>query len=164
MVAATPSRIDPSAPHAQIALPAAEPVDLRNGSAVWLHAIAPDSVRDERGELAAMDADGRTVGWIAYRRVYGPRAELTLEVDDALWHAGLPEALLGSAGRRADAGGIATFLVSVARSDGRLLLLLSDGVVRASPTRTGWLDVELRVLRARRLRRAIPGAGPVTAR
>jgi hypothetical protein len=148
MVIAPSSRTDPALPLAVTAHPAAEHVGLRDGTAVWLHSLEPESVRDERAEIAARDGDGRTVGRAGYRRVYGPRAVLTLEADDPLWAAGLPAVLLASAGRCADAGGITTFLIGVSSFDGRLLLLLSGGVLRPSPSRTAYLDIELPVSRS----------------
>jgi GNAT superfamily N-acetyltransferase len=101
---------------------------LHDGTAVRLHTIGRDrdaaALGDDRVEIAAEDADGRTVGRIAYARVYGPRAEVALKVDDGFWHRGLPQALLERMCARAAGLGISTFLARVRASDVRLLALL----------------------------------------
>jgi GNAT superfamily N-acetyltransferase len=105
-----------------------EHLRLRDGTAVSLRAFGRDrdaaALDDERAEIAAEDADGRTVGRVVYARVYGPRAEVALKVDDGFWHRGLPEALLERICARAACLGISTFLVRVRASDVRLLALL----------------------------------------
>lgn len=103
-----------------------EPLCLCDGTPVWLRSTGPATDCDERAELLAEDAGGRAVGRVAYRRVYGPRAVLTLEVDDELWPLGLPEALIAGVGPLAATGGISTLLVRIPESDERLLGLLLD--------------------------------------
>jgi hypothetical protein len=100
-------------------------VRLHEGTVVSLALDEPGAAPGDRAELAARDAGGRLVGRVAYRRVYGPRAELAIDVDDAYWHRGLPALLIGSLRERAHASGISTFLGTAGASDVRLLALLS---------------------------------------
>jgi GNAT superfamily N-acetyltransferase len=99
-----------------------EPQRLRDGGRVWLRATAAPA--DDGAAIAAFDADGRTVGRAAYTRVYGPRADVALELDEAFWHRGLAELLLATLCVRAACVGISTFLARVPASDLRLLALL----------------------------------------
>lgn len=113
-------------------------VRLHDGTLVRLTLDEPGVVPGERAELSARDAGEQLVGRVAYRRVYGPRAELSIDVDDAYWHRGLPALLIGSLRERAAAAGISTFLVTAGASDVRLLALLS-GDFGARCTRDGAL-------------------------
>jgi hypothetical protein len=110
----------PSGPSAGAA--AYEPHRLRDGGTVWLRATAAPA--DDGAAIAAFDADGRTLGRAAYTRVYGPRADVAIELDDAFWHRGLAELLLATLCVRAACAGISTFLARVPASDLRLLALL----------------------------------------
>ena len=105
-----------------------EHLRLRDGTAVRLRTTGRDrdaaALGAERVEITAEDADGRMVGRVAYARVYGPRAEVALKVDDGFWHRGLPQALLERMCARAACLGISTFLARVRASDVRLLALL----------------------------------------
>jgi hypothetical protein len=85
-----------------------------------------DAEAGERTAIAAVDVEGRTVGRVSYRRVYGLRAEVTLAVDDEYWERGLPELLLVSLCARAESMQISTFLARVPASDVRLLALLRE--------------------------------------
>jgi GNAT superfamily N-acetyltransferase len=80
------------------------------------------------GERVAVvaEVDGRICGNASYVRVYGPRAVLLMDVDDAFWQHGLPGALLIALCARATRLGIATFLVRVCAADIRLLALLRE--------------------------------------
>jgi GNAT superfamily N-acetyltransferase len=128
--------------HSSRAIAREEQLYLRDGTVVRLRATAGVVAADERAAIAARDADGRAVGGASYARVYGPRAQLELDVDDAFWHRGLPEALLASACARAAAAGISTFLARVPSSDMRLLALLRQ-VFAARESRDGaYVDVE----------------------
>ncbi|MDX6681412.1 MAG: hypothetical protein QOG94_1451 [Solirubrobacteraceae bacterium] len=103
------------------------PERLIDGCAVWLRAVDDAAATPgERATLVARDADGRALGSVAYARVYGPRAELSLEVDAALWHRGLPELLVAGACASAARFGISTFLARVPAADVRLLALLRE--------------------------------------
>jgi len=80
---------------------------------------------DECAAVVA-EVDGRVCGHASYARVYGPRAVLLVEVDDAFWHHGLAGALLIALSCRAARLGITTFLVRVCANDIRLLALLRE--------------------------------------
>jgi hypothetical protein len=113
-------------------------VRLHDGTLVRLTLDEPGVVAGERAELSARDAGEQLVGRVAYQRVYGPRAELSIDIDDAYWHRGLPTLLIGSLRERASASGISTFLVTAGASDVRLLALLC-GDFGACCTRDGAL-------------------------
>ncbi|MEA2195193.1 MAG: hypothetical protein QOG42_1627, partial [Solirubrobacteraceae bacterium] len=112
------------------------------GSLVWLRAPVLD-LRGERAAIVAADATGRSVGHAAYERVYGPRAVLTLDVEDDYWPLGLPEALLFDLCRHAAGGGIAILIARVREPDARLLaLLLGQFGAREAPAADG-VDLEI---------------------
>ena len=111
---------------------------LHDGTLVCLALDEPGVVPGERAQLSAHDGDGQLVGRVAYQQVYGPRAELSIDVDDAYWHRGLPALLIGSLRERAVTSGISTFLITARASDIRLLALLS-GDFGARCTRDGAL-------------------------
>jgi GNAT superfamily N-acetyltransferase len=137
-------------------------VRLHDATTVWLCAGACGaSPAGDEDEIAARDADGRALGRVAYRRVYGPRAVLALEVDDALWHRGLPAALLAAACDRAAAHGSSTFLVRVRAGDLRLLALLRERFAAGEVRDGGFVDVELATV-ARTAARSLP-RGTTTA-
>jgi GNAT superfamily N-acetyltransferase len=116
---------------------------LHDGTLVCLALAGPGTPAAERAQIVARDGGGQVVGQVAYRRVYGPRADLWVDVHDAYWHRGLPGLLIGSLRERAAAAGISTFLLRVHVSDIRLLALLA-GDFGARCTRDGAIvDVEL---------------------
>jgi hypothetical protein len=98
---------------------------LSDGSTVALRAHAFD-VRGERAAIFAHDASGRTVGSAEYARIYGPRAELTLMVDERLWPVELPAVMLAILCRRAADEGITTLLARVHEGEPRLPALLRE--------------------------------------
>jgi hypothetical protein len=104
---------------------AGEELRLRDGARVLLRALVHD-LGAERAAITAADANGRIVGTAAFVRVYGPRAELTLEVDDAWWQPGLPEVLLADLCDLAALSGIATFLARVPPAEIRYRTLLIE--------------------------------------
>lgn len=121
--------------------PAAQLV-LADGSSVRLAVRGLDTAGEWACILAA-DAAGLVVGRAAYARVYGPRAELTLVVDDAYGDRGLADALLTALRARAAEHGIATLLVRVRPSDVRLLALLRRAGAVGETASGGRIDVEL---------------------
>lgn len=80
---------------------------------------------DQRAAVTARVGD-RVAGHVSYERVYGPRAVIRIDVDDAYWHRGLPELLLDALGARASALGITTFLIRADARDIRLIALLRN--------------------------------------
>lgn len=118
------------------------PLRLRDGTVVWLRSIEPDAPA-ERAEVVATVRDGRDVGRAGYRRVYGPRALLTLTIVEDLWPSGLARELVGSIGAVAAGAGIATFLVRVSVWEDRLLELLVDELGGRSRREGSYVDVDL---------------------
>jgi CBS domain-containing protein len=145
--------------------PAGQQVVLRDGTTVALRTIDVDRhgafCGEEHAAIVA-EAEDRTVGRAAYSRVYGPRALLTLDVDEAFWHCGLRELLLARLCARAACVAIWTFVIRVGASDVRLVALLREQFA-ARGTRDG-AHVDLELPTATRAR---PGAttdpGPRTA-
>jgi hypothetical protein len=127
-------------------LHADEQLSLPDGTVVRLRTIDLDRDAAVAGadgaEMEVIDADGRMVGRLAYARVYGPRAEVALEVDDALWHRGLPHALLDVGCGRAACRGISTFLVRVRAADVRMLALLRQEFAARESRHGAYVDVE----------------------
>ena len=115
---------------------------LADGSSVGLAVRGLDTA-GEWARILAADAAGRVVGRAAYARVYGPRAELTLVVEDAYWDRGLADALLTALRAHAAEHGIATLLVRVRPSDVRLVALLRRAGAVGETARGGRVDVEL---------------------
>ncbi len=122
------------------------PLRLGDGVAAWLCSLESASAPDEHAEVVAEDPGGRVIGRVAYRRIYGLRAELTLTVDATYWNAGLPQTLIGSIGRVAAAGGIARFLMRIPASDERLLRMLVDDFSGRCRLDGSHADVELDAL------------------
>jgi hypothetical protein len=119
------------------------PLRLRDGTPVWLTSTEPAGAGDERAEIVATGVDARVIGRVAYRRVYGPRAVLTLAVDDELSPLGLPEALIASAGLAAAAGGISTFMIRVPTAEYPLLALLVARFGARCTCEPSFVDAEL---------------------
>lgn len=115
---------------------------LGDGTAVWLRHAEIAGRPDQREEIAALDPHARRVGVTSYERVYGPRAFVTLAVDDEYWHRGLPEALLRRLCASAAARGISTFIVRVQASDVRLLGLLRHGFAARWRREGSYVDAE----------------------
>ena len=118
-------------------MPAALTVSLREDDHAGAGVFGDDHVC-----ITALDGDGREVGRAVYQRVYGFRAELTLDVDEALWHTGLPELLVTSLSMRAARVGIATLLARVAADDIGLLALLRGAFAAREVRDGGHVEVE----------------------
>jgi GNAT superfamily N-acetyltransferase len=105
-----------------------ERLQLADGAAIRVRSIDPRADRalpdDEYAGVAALDPDGRAVGWASYARAYGPRAEVTLHVEPLYWHRGLPQVLLDRLCLRAAYVGISTFLLTTHASEPAVLALL----------------------------------------
>jgi GNAT superfamily N-acetyltransferase len=119
---------------------AAERLCLRDGTAVALR-TSDDS---ERAAIAAQ-AEDRIAGEVSYARVYGPRAEVSIAIDDAFWHRGLPELLLSALGAHAARLGITTFLVRARAGDVRLLALLCERYAARACRDGAYVDLEFPV-------------------
>lgn len=139
-----------SGPSAIAAMPAdrlPEELTVGGGMAVRLHEVEVEggagALGDERACIVADDADGRRVGRVAYRRVYGPRAVLTLDVGEELWHSGLPAVLIVRICLRAARVGITTLLARVPARDMALLALLREDFAAYERRDGAHVDVEL---------------------
>jgi hypothetical protein len=97
---------------------------------------------DEDGGSIVARAAGRVAGRASYTRVYGPRAALSIEVDDAYWHRGLPGVLIDALAARAARVGIMRFLLRVPASDVRLLALLREDYATRERRDGAFVDVE----------------------
>lgn len=117
---------------------------LRDGTPVWLHASDPADAHGERAEIVALGRDGCDLGRVGYRRIYGPRAVLTLAVDDESSSRGLAEALIAAVAATAAGAGIATLMIRVAASDERLLGMLARAFAARWRREGSHVDVELR--------------------
>ena len=118
---------------------------LRDGTLVWPRFVQPPSACDERAEIVAEDAARGVVGSAAYRRVYGPRAVLSLEAGDAYWGRGLPAVLLDQIRALAALGGISTLLLRASATDARMLALLCGVGGARSREEDRHVDIELAV-------------------
>jgi GNAT superfamily N-acetyltransferase len=126
---------------------------LRDGTVVWLRTMDLDHERfGERAGIAADIEGGRTVGRVCYRRVYGLRAEMQLEVDDAYWHRGVPELLLARLCVLATCTGISTFLARMPAYDGRLLTLLREAFGARESRDGAYVEIELSTTAPRAIR------------
>lgn len=132
----------PTPSPAAVAAGSAATLVLGDGSSVRLAVRGLDSA-GEWARILAADAAGLVVGRAAYARVYGPRAELTLVVDDAYWDRGLADGLLTALRARAAEHGVATLLVRVRPSDVRLLALLRRAGAIGETASGGRVDVQL---------------------
>jgi hypothetical protein len=119
--------------------------NLRDGTLVWPRFAQPPSACEERAEIVAEDAARRVVGSAAYRRVYGPRAVLSLEASDGYWRRGLPAVLLDQIRALAALGGISTLLLRAPVTDERMLALLRGMPGARSRAEDRHVDFELAV-------------------
>jgi len=95
----------------------------------------------DAGAITAL-LDGVVVGRVSYERVYGPRAQLSLDVDDAHWHCGLADTLLVAVSLLAARRGIARFLMRVGAADLQLLTLLREDFAAIERREDGEVAVE----------------------
>jgi GNAT superfamily N-acetyltransferase len=133
--------VNPSAPSAAVGRADARLL-LGDGTAVWLRHAEIAARPGQHEEIAALDPHARRVGVTTYERVYGPRALVTLAVDDEYWHRGLPEALLTRLCASAATFGISTFIVRVQASDVRLLGLLRQAFAARWRREGSFVDAE----------------------
>lgn len=131
-----------------IALPPASDTGAAAGERLWLWDGTAASVHGRAGHEGATvvaEVDGRPASRVSYTRVYGPRAVLSIEVDAAFGHRGLPELLLGPLGAYAAQAGITTFLMRLPASDVWLLARLREDFAARWRRDGGHVDVELPV-------------------
>jgi hypothetical protein len=125
---------------------------------------APDG---DRAAIAAV-VEGQVVGRASYTRVYGPRAELSLVIDDVHWYGGLPETLLAAISTHAAGFGITTFLMRLCAADVRLLALLREDFAARGRRDSAHVEIEFETSPPSRWATEIVGrfeasAGPSTS-
>jgi hypothetical protein len=119
---------------------ACERLSLWDGTAATLRGHA-----DGHGAAMAAEVDGRLVGRVIYTRVYGPRAVLSLDVDEEFMQLGLTELLLAAIGELAAKDGIATFLMRLPAKEIWLLARLRADFGARWRRDGSYVDVELPV-------------------
>ena len=121
-------------------------VRLLDGTTARLSAIdldlGPGNAFDDHVALIADDSCGRMIGRATFRRVYGPRAVVELEVEPPLWHFGLPAILLERLCARAARAGIVAFIARVPAAQVELLALLRADFAAHGACSGAYVDVE----------------------
>ena len=82
------------------------------------------------------------MGRAEYSSIYGPRAVVTIEIDEAYWHRGLAEVMLASLCVAAARAGISTFLLRADAADMRLIALLGEQFAARASRDGSHVDVE----------------------
>lgn len=139
------------------------PLPLHGGDDVWLRLDAPasdDAWTAEEVRLYATDAGGAVVGYAAYVRVYGPRAAMTLDVDEAFWHSGLAELLVVCVRALAARAEISALLLRACAGDVRLLAMLRERFAAREDRDGDVVAVEISTDERRGRDRAAGGAAP----
>lgn len=85
-------------------------LSLHDDTSVGLRLHDTAQAGADGAEILAVAGDGAHIGRTTYARLYGPRAELTLDVDDGFWHRGVPGALLDELVAHAASRGISTLI------------------------------------------------------
>jgi L-amino acid N-acyltransferase YncA len=97
--------------------------------------------RDQLG-LVALNAESHVVGHAAYARMYGPRAEVAVEVADDMHHVGLGTRLVTSMAQVAEQHGIAHFVAEVLPENGEMLAVFRDGFAPIQHRESGVIEIE----------------------
>jgi L-amino acid N-acyltransferase YncA len=92
--------------------------------------------------LVAIDPAGEVVGHAAACRLYGPRAEIGIEIDETHRHLGLATLLIAQLAREAERAGISTFLATVLPDNHDMLAVLHDAFNATGHTDRGQVDIE----------------------
>jgi len=120
---------------------------LHDGACVRLRSSAIASGGVDGAEILATVAGGGHAGRAAYVRLYGPRAEMTLDVVEGFWHRGAPAALLDALVAQAAREGMPALharcrrSVVTARTPCRTLSCMTSATV--SPSSHWWQGVPL---------------------
>lgn len=116
-----------------------------DGGTIELRAIElarhPALPEDEHIAVVAQ-VGGHVAGQASYQRIYGPRAMLSLDVDDAFWRHGTPQLLIAALAERASLLGIGTFRMRVRASDLRLLAMLREDFGARGARDGGYVELE----------------------
>lgn len=92
--------------------------------------------------LVATDGDGSIMGHAAAIRLYGPRAEVAVEVDETRRHLGLASLLLRRLAREAERQGIRRLVAEVLPENQDMLLVFHDEFQAHSDCVPGEVDLE----------------------
>lgn len=101
--------------------------------------------------IAALDPAGRIIGHAASCRIYGPRAEVAVEIDETHRHLGLGTILLARLAREAERTGVRTFVAEVLPENREMLAVFRDGFDAQQQTVPGEIDIEFSTAAWRRL-------------
>ena len=96
---------------------------------------------DHIGILAVDDGD-RILGHAACVRMYGPRAEVAIEVDEAHRHQGLATILIAKLAREAEGKHIRHFVAEVLPDNRDMLAVFNDGFNAGRKYADGEVDIE----------------------
>jgi hypothetical protein len=119
----------------------------------------PSDGVDHFGVLA-QTSDGRIVAHAAYIRLYGPRAELELELGDNTDRIALATALVRELARVARSRGIRRFVTAGPASNTDVVAQFREGVESPHPNADGWSVIEFPTAPARE---AAEGADPLAS-
>lgn len=110
-----------------------------------LRAAAPWSASadgEDHFGLLALDATQRIVGHAAYVRMYGPRAEVAVEVADHLHHRGLGTRMVMWLAQVAERHGIRRFIAEVLAENSEMLAVFRDGFAPAQSRAAEIITIE----------------------
>jgi len=107
-------------------------------AAIW--AASADGI-DHLG-LVALGSSGEVLGHAACVRMYGPRAEVAVEIDESCRKQGLATLLLGRLAREAERKQIRSFVAEVLPENHAMLAVFYDGFDASSHSADGEVDIE----------------------
>jgi len=92
--------------------------------------------------LVAIDSHGQILGHAACVRMYGPRAEVAIEVDETYRHQGLATLLITRLAREAEQKQIRSFVAEVLPDNHEMLAVFQDGFDASRQFADGEVDIE----------------------
>jgi GNAT superfamily N-acetyltransferase len=92
--------------------------------------------------LVALGPDGEILGHAACVRMYGPRAEVAVEVDESYRHHGLATLLITGLARAAEEKNIRSFVAEVLPDNHEMLAVFHDGFDASCRLADGEFDIE----------------------
>jgi L-amino acid N-acyltransferase YncA len=92
--------------------------------------------------LVAFDGEHDVVGHAAYVRMYGPRAEVSVEVADDIHHLGLGTRLIVWLARVGEEHGITHFVAEVLADNSEMLSVFHDGFAPIQRRESGLIEIE----------------------
>lgn len=109
--------------------------------------------------LVALDGELRVVGHAAYARLYGPRAEVAVEVADDMHRLGLGTQLITWLARVAEQHGITHFVADVLAENGEMLAVFHDGFAPIQRRASGVIEIDFPTANWRLAQRRFGGLG-----